>query len=321
MQNILKVFLGYDFEKSTRTGRLHNIGLSTHLVNMGWKIISPGDKSKFKYWTSISNYIMQNKVVCQYWMPSYKVVLFLTPIIFISRNSFFLGLRDLWFGNPQPIKSLKGRLFNKLGFYVFFFLDRFCNVKWIVISNEMKSDLIKFHPFINENNVIISSTGVSKKINKIKFNNDIKYDIGYFGTFDKQMDYIKYQELKTKFNFVHYGINDFDNNDVDGYITDMKKLDNEIDKCKFLVIFGVDDYSRLNRKVFYFLETEKPILYFGPKNNVTHRILSSFKGVFFNLELEAIKSISHQAIKYDRNINEFYYESISKKLDEDICNS
>ena len=88
-----------------------------------------------------------------------------------------------------------------------------------------------------------------------------------------------------------------------------------------LTIFGVNDYSRLNRKVFHLLQTNKPILYFGPANNVTHRILSNYEGVYFNPSIKQIRKILIENHNYSRSIDNFLYENMSNKLHEDICNS
>ena len=311
--------IGFDFEYSSKTGRLHNIGLENELKNLGWDVLKPKENQiKSLYWLRVLIDIISSKSNYLFWMPSYKVVIFLFPIFLVSRNFIFLGIRDLWYGNPQPISSIKGRAFNKFGYFVFYLFSKFCKVKWIVISCEMKNDLIKYHSFIKENNVIVSSTGdIKRKISKNLF---FEFDLGYFGTLDLQMDFKKYKELKSNFKFVHYGLNDFEYK-VDGYIRDQKLLDIQINKCKLLVIFGVNDYSRLNRKIFHLLQTSRPILYFGPSNNVTYRILSNYRGVYFNPTINKINKILLEEFDYSRDLKKYFYINIAKKLNEDICNS
>lgn len=312
-------FIGYDFEYSSRTSRLQNLGLEPGLKFFGWDVIKPKkNENKLFYWLRIFMDISTSKSLYLYWIPSYKPLLLLFPAVFISRNNILFGIRDLWYGNPQPINTKRGILFNRLGYLVFFLFDKLCAVKWIVISEEMKYDLIKYHPFINASKIIVSSTGDFKREN-IKCSS-FKNDLGYFGTFDLQMDINKYKELKANFQFIHFGYNDF-GCVVDGYLKDPKLLEIEISSCKLLVIFGVNDYSRLNRKIFQYLQTDKPILYFGPLKNVTYRILSNYNGVYFNISNESIKYLLTKEKKFSRNIDQYLYKNITKKLHESICNS
>ena len=311
--------IGFDFEFSSRTGRLQNIGLESSLKNLGWVILKPKIyQSKFTYWFSVIFDSICSRANYLYWMPSYKPLLLLFPVIFFFRIRFFFGIRDLWYGNPQPIKSIKGRVFNRAGYFVFYLYGKLCNVKWIAISNEMKEDIMKFHPFIKNKNIIVSSTG--DVLRNIQNSPKIEYELGYFGTFDLQMDLNKYLDLKSKFSFIHYGLNDYDI-EVSGYIKSDKELNNEMSKCKLLLIFGVNDYSRLNRKIFHLLQTNKALIYFGPRNNVTYRILSDYEGVFFNPSDSEIRTLLDNEYNYQRDIGKFLYHNIAKKLHEDICNS
>lgn len=308
-----KYFVGYDFEFSKRTGRLHNIGLEPQLAKSGWKVIKPKlNESKAVYWMRALCSMGREGASILFFMPSYKAVVLLGCFAFFFKKRLILGLRDLWFGNPQPISSVRGRIFRSSGYYIFWFLSKVLTTKYVVISPEMKEELLRLHPFICANDVILSSTGT--EILEKESNRDImKNDIGYFGTFDLQMDFEIYNSLKGNFDFVHYGNNDF-GGWTNGYLSTKEDLNNQMAICRSLVVFGVDDKARLNRKIFHYLLFEVPIFYFGPNDNVTFRILSQYDGVFINPTFKIIEQEIALGNSYVRDITEYTYDVIGKKL-------
>ena len=308
-----KYFVGFDFEFSKRTGRLHNIGLEPHLLQDGWKVIKPKfDERKVLYWLRALYSMGRERASILFFMPSYKVVVLLGFFALCFNKRLILGIRDLWFGNPQPISSVRGRIFRSLGYYVFWFLSRVLKSKYVVISLEMKEELLRLHPFICANDVILSSTG-TEVLEKKSRKNIAKYDVGYFGTFDLQMDFEIYSSLKGNFDFVHYGNNDF-GGWTSGYLSTKEDLNNQMALCRSLVVFGVNDKARLNRKIFHYLLFEVPIFYFGPHDNVTFRILSQYDGVFINPTFKIIEQEIALGRSYVRDITEYTYDVIGKKL-------
>lgn len=312
-----KYFVGYDFNFSDRTGRLHNIGLEPYLQASGWVVLKPGmNEGKVKYWLRILWFFRKGKVSILYFMPSYKVTLLLVFSALICRHRLFLGIRDLWYGNPQPISTKRGRIFRALGYYVFWLASRFITTKFIVISSEMKDEVLRLHPFIKDRDIIESTTGT--EISHISFNRVNKmHDAGYFGTFDLQMDYKTYQLLKQRLDFIHYGKNDFGAR-TDGYLQGNEVLNEKMSLCRSFVVFGVDDRARLNRKIFHYLLFDVPIFYFGPLQNVTFRILSQYDGVFINPSTDIIKQEIAKGKSYKRDIKQFTYENIGKNLANDL---
>ena len=321
-----KILLAYDYQDSNRTGRLHNIGLGRELFKTGWIIVTcnsldicwedsyRGEVNFVKKF--IEKYKPNPADIILFWMPSYVIGSLLVSFKISHNFQLLLGFRDLWFGNPQPIDSIKGKLFRLFGNPVVNFAG-LINVRFIVISKEMSEALLRKHLLLKSMNVIVSSTGDTERT--FIRGAECVYDIIYTGTFDLQMNLKQLLNLEEQFVLGFFGR--CDHRGFEKYLVSEEKVWEEIGKSRSLAVFGVNDASRLNRKIFMYLQTSLPIFYFGSEDNVTVHILRKYEGVFFNKRNGEIRHIIDSGELYKRDVKQYMYPSIAKQLNESIFNS
>ncbi len=261
---------------------------------------------------------------------------------------FILDYRDLWFGDPYPARTIKDWIFRRIGY---FFETQLINESAFTnfISYNMMNDQLRLFPKIQKDRCKVISTGfdpedfterqsiekpeIIKNFQKKGF--VVFSHIGTLDTYMNEMDFCKLlknlelsiSEMKTKCKILLIGRNNAgilrfaEKLNVSDFFFDLGFLPQQ--ECQkymkhsdVLLALASCHKQRLNRKIFEYLASKKPILYLGHPEGAGAMVLKKTGGAII-VDIRDLQSAKKGFVSiYDMVTNRTSIAINEEKLNE-----